>query len=976
MKGLFPTVFLPNKIENDDKISSWLVNHSFTYRPNAKLQFSKPVSSNPLPRNVHEFVDHQDILSTDLEFSKNVCEDHFENTIYFLDSYKDSKLLESGKISYFQIPKYDSKFESYYLSIGFMVSISRPPNFKHKRYFSEISNEDSYIFQQDVQTFDFSSSFIPLNKSVSPLLCKRQSLYYRNQPQVTIPKFEAFDPNLVNIQNWLEQFVPLAHLRISNDPYFSSDIWEAIFEAFESAFSFNPCYIPLISRFMSFYSLAYPYQKVLDKWRHFLFILPQFSRLWNEFIDFTSQCFDHYCTEDVISNYILAFTRLISILEGNLLSNPPEFESENKLIFLIIKYCCFLKNAGYCERAISSIISLIHFNNMKKLNNSDKESLIDEFIDNWNCNVTSTLRNDQTNKFLSEIPEFFSDTDYVIHNTSLSSKSWVDVECMKMDSWTFPNYNQRIINFEIDENKYTRHSELTPLFFIIRKERNSFQLLLHTLLIIGIPISFTSHVDVTYISDCDMIVKIDAKEWVSLSPLKFTGSLMISSTDTKNMSYKRSMLSKDQVSPLIDFLNYVMVTMDLECQTIILLIWFEFLINCLEYNITHKEFNQKIRSQMKVILAIDAHRNNLEIWSAYVIIQSYVSSLTKIFEIPIVFFTKYANNTEFSSEILLCVCILLHTCTIVERRFCIDTSTLELYFIDCLISKVCPDLTEILDYCHNISTKLQNSYSHYLVNKQILWNHLMHSFKKCSDDTRKFPFLFSTIFLHAEITLMNSQKSNEKCLVIGAIIDDITNSSLLFGVKKYLIEYVLYVTIYLIRQRIRLTSFPKSLAIALHKHGGNVINRSPCLYAFLIQSFKITDNIEVNSDDMGNCCYLGKISLQLKKIDQEENSSIKTNYMNLLGEVFLHAIVSHPKSCILWVAYLDYLTIMGNIDDMRLGFLQAVKTSPGVKHFYIQYLHTKVPDPIFTLSTMEEKGIRIYFPIEELVLIQKNYFND
>ena len=98
--------------------------------------------------------------------------------------------------------------------------------------------------------------------------------------------------------------------------------------------------------------------------------------------------------------------------------------------------------------------------------------------------------------------------------------------------------------------------------------------------------------------------------------------------------------------------------------------------------------------------------------------------------------------------------------------------------------------------------------------------------------------------------------------------------------------------------------------------------------------------------------------------------------MNLLGEVFLHAIVSHPKSCILWVAYLDYLTIMGNIDDMRLGFLQAVKTSPGVKHFYIQYLHTKVPDPIFTLSTMEEKGIRIYFPIEELVLIQKNYCND
>ena len=541
---------------------------------------------------------------------------------------------------------------------------------------------------------------------------------------------------------------------------------------------------------------------------------------------------------------------------------------------------------------------------------------------------------------------------------------------MKMDSWVFPFDNQQITNFALDRQKYIHHSQLTHLFFTIHDVRHNFELVLHVFILIGVPISFTSLIGDTYISDSEMIVKIGAKEWISLSPLKFTGLVIIDSTCTKNVSHQRSILKKEQLSSLSNFLNLVIPTMDLEFQTIILLIWFEYLINCLEHSITNIEFNVKISRQIKFVLAIDAHRNNLDIWAAYLIIQSYVSSLTEVFKIPIMLFTQY-NNTDYSIEILFCVCILLHLCTIVESRFCIDTSNLELYFIDCLTSKLCPDYTKILNFCQDTGTKLPYSYSQYLISKQVLWDRLMHSLEKSSFVINSsLPYSF--IFLHAEINLTNSVKFNERCLIIGAIIESISNSNLSCEERNRYMDFVLYTGIYLIKRRNRLVFFPKSLVIALRQLGGDIIYRNPGLYAFLIQSYKTTDNIEFSSDGISNNCYLGKISFQFSKINQENNSSIKINNINLLGEIFDHAIVTHPNSLILWVAYLDYLSVVGNVDDMRLGFLQAIKKAPGVKHFYMQYLHTKYSDLMLAISTMEEKGIRINFPIEEYILIQKN----
>ena len=970
MKGLFPTAVASNKSETDETNSSWLINCSFTLSPDTKPKLPKSILCYPLLRSVNGFSERHHNTNFEFNSSKYLFKEHIENSLYLLDTRKDLKLLEMETIRYCLIPKYESKFESHNSKLGLIDNRSHPLKFEHTRYFNTSFSHDFRTLKFDTRKFDFRSSFIQLESPDPPLL-SRQHCSSQNPLYGTLPFIEQFKPNVASIQSWLEQFVPLAQFRIYNYPdLFSPDSLESILMALESAFSFHPCYIPLISTFMSYYSLVYPYKSIVDKWRKFLFILPQYSRLWNEYIDFISQSFDHFCVEDTISVYKLAFKRLISILERNLLSSPPEYEAERNLIYLIIKYCYFLKNAGYRERAISSIISLIQFNYMKRLNDIPKESLINQFIENWNGDGMSMLHNVQVNNYLSEIPDSFNDIHYFLENPSLFTKSWAEIECMKMDSWLFPYHDKQITNFAIDREKYIHHSQITPLFFTIQDSFHNFQLVLHLYILIGIPISFTSQVGNTHISDSEMVVKIDAKEWISLSPFKFTGSLIINSTDTKNVSYRRSILNKDQMSSLLNFLNLVIPTMDLDCQTIIFLIWFEYLINCLEFKITNVDFYRKIRTQIKVILAIDRHRNNLEIWAAYLIIQAYVSSLTEIFKIPILLFTQY-NNTDYSLEILVCVCILLHLCTIVEARFFIDTSKLELYFIDCLTSKVCPDYNNIMNFCQNTSNKLPFSFSQYLICKQILWDHLKHSLEKCSS-ILNFPLLYSFIILHAEINLITSIKYNEECLVIRLMIVYVTNSSYLYEERNRFMEYVLYTSIYLIKRRIRLNFFPKSLVIALRQLGGHVIHCNPGLYAFLFQSYKITDNTEFSSDSMANSCYLGKISLQFSKINRENNYSLKINYMNLLGEFIDHAVLTHPNSLILWVAYLDYLLIMENVYDMRLGFLQAVKKLPGVKHLYMQYLLTKYADSMLAISTMEEKGIRIHFPMEEHILIQKN----
>ena len=404
MKGLFPSL-LPSKVSDSDETnSSWLVNNSFTSPLNTNL-ISSCLLHYPFSRNHNKFAKYHHDQS-------------IENSIYLLDTHQDLKLLEIGTIQC-QIPKYESEFEPQCLSLLLTVNQSPHLNFEHRRYFTISPSRTLRTIKFDTKTFDFRSSFIQLKDPVSPLLCRRHS-NSQNQLEAILPFFESFDPEVVSIQNWLEQFIPLAQLRISNNlDLFSPETLEAILVALESAFSFHPCYIPLISKFMSYYSLVYPYQRIFDKWKKFLFILPQCSRLWNEFINFISQSFDHFFVDDAISVYTLAIKRLISILERNILSSPPEFEAENNLIYLIVKYCYFLKNAGYRERAISSIISLIQFNYMKRLTNIHKESLIDQFIENWNGNGISMLHNIESNKFLSENPVSSNNVDYSIINSKV-----------------------------------------------------------------------------------------------------------------------------------------------------------------------------------------------------------------------------------------------------------------------------------------------------------------------------------------------------------------------------------------------------------------------------------------------------------------------------------------------------------------------------------------------------------------------------
>ncbi|KAI6655680.1 Protein NRDE2-like [Oopsacas minuta] len=982
---IFPSEKTPFIHTNLDP-HSWLVNKSYIYNGGIDNEKSSPKLSRIKP-----------ILTTTDFLTKSNTEIHCGvvhkpggNLFYkdVFDNRKDTSLFELYSLPNFDIPRYALVFGDNCLSLKGHMPMSSCDELPVKSGDFMPQNKRYYLYPNDdsaTRTFNTCSSNlqIPITSLLIPITpiyleaeelddssrCEDDSKFFCN--------FLKSFPNSISI--WLHHNSTILQVdRIPPNIYtpYSAFDFEVCLKFLEITLSQHPKNISFISTFMSLYSYKYDYQQVINKWNQFLFIVVHSSRLWNEFINYISQSFEHYYFEDVVLTYNMAFERLIAICEGDLLSTTPELDAENNLVFLMIKFCYFLKNAGYQERSLSSIIALIEINVMYKLNAHDNKCyIVDNFISSWNRDSSVIFNCVNIHPYLSltlfEEHLIQQDSNREVGGIFFNGKSWTEAEHIRSETWSFLPKCLHNKADAIDNERLICHPQLTSYFFSIHNSDNLFQLLLHTMILFGIPISMTSRVKNTFLAELGMVVEIDAISWLSLSPLHYSGTLIVNSTDTQNFIYSKAPLTYHQMTPVINILNHILPVIDLEYQTIILITWFEYEINCLNLNVADKEINKFVRKQIKSILALEIHKNNLELWSAYLILHSYVCTLKEAFKIPTNIISQYTNSYSLL-ERLLCTHILLSICAIVEARFNVSSSGLKLYFLDCLASECSPKFYVILKYLEQNSNLPTYSYPEYIRVKQTIWLSLVSSFENNSTiENPIIPMLYSYFFLQSEIIMLKPLELEAYCMNLK-IINDFVAASNIFPTrrsKNRIMQCILYKAIILIMKYIGLRKIPYNLANIINNFLLPFMSYNTCLYSFLMQSYMSFNTKLLFYTNTTISGYVGQQFRLLSLITQELDLSFKLNLLNMLKGTFEDALIISPFNLILFFGYMDFLNFFGFSDDIRSFFLQAIRKAPGVKHLYMQYLSIFSKDTQFALSTMEDKGIRIFCPMEEYLLL-------
>ena len=899
---------------------------------------------------------------------------------FIFDTSSRFSVSNNSSISEIDIPNYIQLFD--YRAL-YNNQFSKKSVFSKERYYNiPVQRVINITWHKNSCTnndFSFSSEYIPIfdvkvpNESsniISPVLDTELSIKISEYKKRLL-----IDPN--NISLWIEfaEFEILSYNYIDGfesriTDKMSRTLNENCLERLKTALAFHPSSFSVITKYMTLYAKLYDYYKVVLKWREFLFLFPQSSILWNEYINFLCQSFDHFKLNELIKVYESAFKTLIAIIEEELLSSTPELDAEKNLVSLIIKYCHFLKVAGYDERAISSVLALIQFNSMPTLL-TVKQQLIIEFETNWNTNNFVTVMGDDLFSYLipCQLEKSIFDSNIKISDPIIDfDKSWVTVEQNRSKLWTLVPPNLITDKKITDKEKIISASVLVPLLFTIHSNDHLFQLLLHTMLLLGIPISMTSQVDKTFLDEEGFVVEVDAKGWISLFPINFTGKLIICSTNTHKLDYTTSMLTTEQTTLICNLLNYILPTIDYEHQTVLIITWLEYEINCLGYNLDDLKFNKFFRKQVKSILLVEIHKNNIALWGAFMIIYSYVSTIKDLLKIPATIFLQYSNSVS-SFERLFCFHSTLYLCTTLEKRFCINTSTFKLYLLECISSNSTPQLDFMMSLLQEEPKIYSLSYSQVLKMKQNLWEKTKLSISK--DNSSLFSLLYSSFYLAIDFSI-NRDRLVEYCVGFQSLWNFCNSSSLsLSQSKDRFMTFLLYTIVKLFLHSLSCDYLPKYIANFLLGMAFPYVLHNPYLYKLLRGTFGVHYiNIALSNDSSLNG-YKCQLSFYMSMLTPEFDQLSRQYIVNKLNTTLQNALHKYPCALILWVFNLDFIECVGINNLNYTAFFQAIKKHPGVKKLYTVWLSFDPERISYIISLMEEKEIRICCPIEEFILMQK-----
>ncbi|KAI7908306.1 NRDE-2, necessary for RNA interference-domain-containing protein [Cokeromyces recurvatus] len=215
--------------------------------------------------------------------------------------------------------------------------------------------------------------------------------------QRTIDFNRQLDKEPENVQLWLDFIHFQDEAATSLDPNApksnKSSLSEIKLNIFEKALESNPMDEELLLAYLTCGAESWENLKLLREWDRVLKEHPSSIRLWSEYINLRQTNFASFSYTQCVQ----VFADAISVLSRQLQQQQYRDEDERRedieslMVYILLRACLFMKQAGYQERAFAIIQAIVEFNlfqphilNMTDDNNKTK---LNAFTDFWDSEV-------------------------------------------------------------------------------------------------------------------------------------------------------------------------------------------------------------------------------------------------------------------------------------------------------------------------------------------------------------------------------------------------------------------------------------------------------------------------------------------------------------------------------------------------------------------------------------------------------------
>ena len=130
----------------------------------------------------------------------------------------------------------------------------------------------------------------------------------------------------------------------------------------EKALMKNPRCVDLLEAHLETCSIFWDGDRIAQRWKEVVFKHPNSCRLWLNYAEFAQSRFSSFSFRSVQSIYHRCFSTLTNIVEGTLLSHPPETGTVPAVLNIFSSYCRFLNETGHSEKATACYQAQIEYN--------------------------------------------------------------------------------------------------------------------------------------------------------------------------------------------------------------------------------------------------------------------------------------------------------------------------------------------------------------------------------------------------------------------------------------------------------------------------------------------------------------------------------------------------------------------------------------------------------------------------------------
>eukprot|EP00111_Clytia_hemisphaerica_P007753 TCONS_00022514-protein len=269
------------------------------------------------------------------------------------------------------------------------------------RYFSKLKGgvmdkkEDVELNEKVSEDTEFineveSSVFIPIRGKLDPDYASRSSKNETLERQKEFSQQLLEDPSCV--KTWIEfidaqdELSPWLHDLKDQETWLSSrSLIDKKISITEKALLKNPASTELILKYMHLVKQVWTHEQMKERWKKFVFQFPNRSILWMEYLQHLQTELVRMTVSQVIDVYRKAFRMLLGIHNGDIKSHKREKNSIDGITMLLNQMIIFIWQAGWSEKATSTVHSFIEYNLTKPsaalINDNKKRDEFQRYFD-------------------------------------------------------------------------------------------------------------------------------------------------------------------------------------------------------------------------------------------------------------------------------------------------------------------------------------------------------------------------------------------------------------------------------------------------------------------------------------------------------------------------------------------------------------------------------------------------------------------